>query len=371
MKTFYFLLLVLLFIGCENEIVSPEIKSKKLSIIDDNSVSYVIWTENESNIGNLDISNDSDSIYIKILTDKACFLEANLQISNDKSLLSKRLENNSSVHFINKTRETKCGFYYKFSIPIDSIATSNNGFIYLSIDGNLKLYSQEIIIDFPSRVNMNYFGSETQNELSPFTIKLNNQNIDNNCYNGWCIGYKVEFSNEDYDADVIYTFFSSTNNNLSYSYNNLNQINWLINQQFIGKESLEFGIFNLRDKQIAMWYLLDQFSDENWTEEIEENGSWASPKRVSEILLKANENGKDFVPTFGDKLAIILRPDNGYQEVIIEYLIQQNLIDEELYFTAGDKFILDIDTDLQPNSEKNKDNHIYYIEYQLKELVKN
>jgi hypothetical protein len=86
---------------------------------------------------------------------------------------------------------------------------------------------------------------------------------------------------------------------------NINKVNWILNQDFVGQASCaagtdQFGSFYTRgDVQTAIWALLDP--DANATH-------WMSdPARLKCILDLANQHG-DFVPTCGQQVGIVLVP---------------------------------------------------------------
>lgn len=92
---------------------------------------------------------------------------------------------------------------------------------------------------------------------------------------------------------------------------NLDLVNWLINQRFVGQPSGCDGLYTYGDLQWAIWTLLE--------DEFEDNGSlgdW-SACRSQEIIDAALANGEGFVPGCGQKLGIIIDPVDWRQPVII------------------------------------------------------
>ncbi len=77
---------------------------------------------------------------------------------------------------------------------------------------------------------------------------------------------------------------------------NLDLVNWIINQGFIGKTSSDNGkVFSSSDVQIAIWTLLD---DNIGTGGLgREGGAWTQA-RVDEIVQLAQANGEGFVPSY-------------------------------------------------------------------------
>ncbi len=95
---------------------------------------------------------------------------------------------------------------------------------------------------------------------------------------------------------------------------NLDLVNWILNQCFVGKTSEAGGNFTFGDVQRAIWELMD---DENSTSGL----GFFSQARADEIVALAMANGEGFVPSFeyetifGEqvtgKLAVILAPDDN------------------------------------------------------------
>lgn len=87
----------------------------------------------------------------------------------------------------------------------------------------------------------------------------------------------------------------------------LDEVNWLINQDYVGKTSLlHGGVFTWGDLQRAIWDLVSPVPDCAGCN----LGSW-SPDRAEELLNMALLNGSGFEPTCGERVAIILDPVNA------------------------------------------------------------
>jgi hypothetical protein len=87
---------------------------------------------------------------------------------------------------------------------------------------------------------------------------------------------------------------------------NLDLINWIINQDFVGKASGCDGVYTFGDVQRAIWELLD--GGEPTPGAIASLFDW-SPCRAQEIVAAAIANGEGFVPGCGDVVVILLVPE--------------------------------------------------------------
>jgi hypothetical protein len=82
---------------------------------------------------------------------------------------------------------------------------------------------------------------------------------------------------------------------------NLDLVNYIINQHYIGKPSKCDGNYTLGDVQLAIWTLVDDYVPTG----LEALGPWSQCK-VDEIVSNAIALGEGFVPRCGQVLAIIL-----------------------------------------------------------------
>ena len=91
---------------------------------------------------------------------------------------------------------------------------------------------------------------------------------------------------------------------------NLDLVNWLINQDFLGQLSSCGGNYTYGDIQKAIWELIEDYPMGG------DLGPWFQC-RVDEIVEAAYANGEDFIPGCGDRIVIILDPGDA-QIIIIE-----------------------------------------------------
>jgi hypothetical protein len=96
---------------------------------------------------------------------------------------------------------------------------------------------------------------------------------------------------------------------------NLDLVNWILNQGFVGQPSLCDGIYTYGDVQRAIWVLVEDNPSASGLD------SW-SQCRVDEILAAAYANGEGFEPGCGDIIGVILAPVGGEQVIIVEVVIE-------------------------------------------------
>jgi hypothetical protein len=95
---------------------------------------------------------------------------------------------------------------------------------------------------------------------------------------------------------------------------NLDLVNWIINQGFVGQPSGCGGNYTYGDVQWVIWNLLQD--EEPSDGAIGSLGDW-SECRAQEILAAAYYNGEGFVPGCGDVVGIILDSVEWHQPVLI------------------------------------------------------
>jgi hypothetical protein len=114
---------------------------------------------------------------------------------------------------------------------------------------------------------------------------------------------------------------------------NLDLVNWIINQDFVGKPSGCDGAYTFGDVQWAIWKLIDGgdpspgalLSLKDWSE-----------CRAQEIFSAASANGEGFVPGCGDKMAIILAPEITWTQSALIWVDVPCAEDETVW--GGDYF---------------------------------
>lgn len=127
-------------------------------------------------------------------------------------------------------------------------------------------------------------------------------------YDGWCVDVdRTMSSGATYTADVVSSTEDTTG--LVDHPENFDQVNWILNQDYVGQASSCGGAYTFGDVQRAIWTLVDHASTNGL-------GSW-SACRVDEILAASGSEGAGFEPGCGDVAAVLLVPVSGSNQVII------------------------------------------------------
>ncbi|MDX9930335.1 MAG: thioester domain-containing protein [Bacteroidales bacterium] len=160
---------------------------------------------------------------------------------------------------------------------------------------------EQVSIILPDYVNMSvsypYTGAS-----SYFTTTVTNGGILDGTYDGWCVDAgNTIYTGTSYLAEVISSYDETCLEGIVDNPANMDKVNWVMNQGFVGTPSLSEGDFTYGDVQLAIWALIDNGTSLSGV------GPY-SQARVDEILALAEDGGNEFIPECGQKLAIVLRP---------------------------------------------------------------
>ena len=134
-------------------------------------------------------------------------------------------------------------------------------------------------------------------------------------YEGWCLDSYSRIQSKKGYVGKVYSSLSKNIPDLFDYQENLPLINWVINFDFVGKDSPGgLGTYTLGDVSKALWILLEETPNPDPAGGV---GSFNN-NRVNEIVEMAFIEGKEFVPLCGEFLAVILVVE-GKQTTMIKY----------------------------------------------------
>lgn len=156
-----------------------------------------------------------------------------------------------------------------------------------------------------------------------FDVMITGDSILDGSHLGWCIDTDAQIEPYPTFANVYLPYncppYTLPSGIIEYP-ENLDLVNWIINQDFVGQLSPTpgAGAYTYGDVQRAIWQLIE----DNPLGDGAGLGPW-SQDRADEILAAAYANGEGFVPACGQKVAIILVPTSGVlaQIVFMEFPI--------------------------------------------------
>jgi len=118
---------------------------------------------------------------------------------------------------------------------------------------------------------------------------------------GWCIDTDNSISgNTPYKAELVSTYELAGMGLVEYP-ENLDKVNWIVNQDFVGQASVCGGDYTYGDIQRLIWELIEDNQSSSGL------GPWEQC-RVDELWMLAMENGNGFEPACEQEIAVALVP---------------------------------------------------------------
>jgi len=191
-----------------------------------------------------------------------------------------------------------------YSIPLAELGAGDGDLLYLAAHAatNLIVGFEEPALDLGDDVPDQVTISSTRPGGSYWVTTVTDGGSLDGTYAGWCVDTDRNMSpGATYTADV-YTSYEAAAAGFVESPEHLDQLNWVINQDFVGEASSGCGgNYTLGDVQRSIWTLIE---DNNSTAGL---GPW-SQCRVNEILAGAAASGEGFEPGCFDQMAVMLVP---------------------------------------------------------------
>lgn len=138
---------------------------------------------------------------------------------------------------------------------------------------------------------------------SYFNVGVNDSGLLKGQYQGWCgdWSYPIE-DGVQYQSTFWSSLASDIPDDVVNKPENLDEVNWLINQKFVGKLSPSgLGRYTIGDVQLAIWTLIDDYFDDSTISEY-------SQARVDELVERALRDGANYMPNCRQLVGIILVP---------------------------------------------------------------
>lgn len=181
----------------------------------------------------------------------------------------------------------------------------------ISVD---ELSSAELAL--PTSVPMTVSSNGTSGYL---TANIEGDSILAGSFDAWCVDIDTTiFYGTDYIADV-YSSFDGLEALSPYvdKPENLDKVNWIINQSFVGATAGDGQPFTSCDVQRAVWTLIDNNAMPSC--------GTTTPSHVTEILAGAAASGAGYVPGCGNFVAVVLVP-RTIAGVDAQVIIAQSLV---------------------------------------------
>ena len=255
--------------------------------------------------GNITIWNDADTIFVKIETDDGWEMRnTHVHVADSLSGFPKNGKNPPPGQFDYQESHDPPVSEYTYELENDWDSGDD---VLITVHADVcKIIDELHYVEeqLPDQVTVLATHSYPIFDQGYFKIEISNGDNLNGNYDGWCIDTDHNIHEEQYLANV-YSSYETIDPPLEFlEYpENLDLVNYILNQQYIGKPSGCDGVYTFGDVQIAIWTLVDD-NVPLWPISL---GPYEQC-RIDEILADANANGEGYEPGCNDILAIILEP---------------------------------------------------------------
>jgi hypothetical protein len=275
-------------------------------------------TESAMDVGDVNVWNDDTTLHIKyVITDSAwCITETHLQVATSLDAIPQKNGNPLPGKFEeNDEHDCVTEVPYTYSLVDEGCAADADLYIAAHAvvqkavgyeDPNLDNFAAALPAQVTMSVTYPYDGGPS---YFPQTTVSGGTVLDGT-YEGWCADTDHDiYQNTNYTANVYSSYETLPAGLVEYP-ENLDKVNWIINQGFVGQPSSGCSDnYTYADVQRAIWALIE---DNQSTSSI---GSWPQC-RVDEILAAAYSTGEGFTPGCDDQVAVILQPVDPNVQVI-------------------------------------------------------
>jgi hypothetical protein len=268
-------------------------------------------------VGDVSVWNDGEYLYVKYVIDAdltpddpsddgvpTLITETHLQVATSLDGIPQKKDNPIPGHFDYSTELDPGVTEYTYEIPLTWDAGTE---LYIAAHAVVqKLGGLEgLELALPGSVTMKVKYPTTGGPSYFPETTVTGGTILDGVYEGWCADTdNVIYQNTNYTANVYSSYEDLPAGLIEYP-ENLDLVNWIINQGFVGQPSPGCsGSYTYGDVQRAIWALIE---DNQSTSGL---GPW-SPCRVNEILAAADASGEGFQPGCDQVVAVILVPVTG------------------------------------------------------------
>lgn len=263
-----------------------------------------------TDIGEVLVCDDGTDVFVTYDSSGAFLSTTHLYVSQDAP------KKHAPGRFPYKT-EGLWTQYDEYSIPLDDLGVSTGDLLYMAAHAETNLivgYEDPVLdlsFDIPDTVTM----TSTRPGGSYWVTTVTDGGALDGTYAAWCVDVDHNMApGVSYSADV-YSSYDAAAAGLVEHPENLDQVNWIINQDFVGQPSSGCsGSYTMGDVQRAIWTLVE---DNLSTAGL---GPW-SQCRVDEIVAASTFEGEGFEPGCFDQMAVVLAPTSGNHQILVAQVL--------------------------------------------------
>ena len=214
----------------------------------------------------------------------------------------------------------------EYSIALSDLSASAGDTLYVAAHANTTLITgfedpllYELDLDIPDSVTIS---SSFPGGDSYWETTVSGGGPLDGTYDAWCVDTDRTMSPGATHTADVYTSYEAAAAGFVESPENLDQVNWILNQDFVGQASPTCsGSYTFGDVQRSIWTLVeDNLSGSGL-------GSW-SQCRVNEIVAGAVASGEGFEPGCLEQMAVMLVPVNAAGSPQAQIIVAQVLVIE-------------------------------------------
>ena len=268
-----------------------------MRVMSEGVCTYDLLAGQHTVVGKVEVWKDASYLYVRYSTNAGWALcSTHLALASSPNDLNDFPQANGNPipgKFKYKKNHTPFAYEWTYKIALASVPPYPyvGGCIYIAAHAKV-CQRGEMEVTYPTAGSAAYFPEVT----------LTGANGLDGVYHGWCVDTDQTIAQHTPYCVRIYSSYDPLGAALVEHPENLDLVNWIINQDFVGKASPGgYGIYTYGDVQRAIWTLIEDNMSSSGI------GDW-SANRVNEIVAAAYANGEGFKPSCAQKLALILQP---------------------------------------------------------------
>ncbi|RYC51402.1 hypothetical protein [Flagellimonas olearia] len=275
----------------------------------------VLLAGQHTEVGKVTVTESGDNYIItyEITNDEWCISETHLSVVNSPEDFPMTNSGNPKNGNFEYKDSFDCAKTVTYEVP-----TSKGPYIAAHAVVNCLNESAESIAEnLPVDIDFCAVDRGTNTGLSYWSINISNSFLAGD-YNAWCLDANKPLGIICAEGSVVSSYSDLSSTSIAYT-DNMNQVNWIINQDFVGTLASNGEAFTFGDVQVAIWSFVENAQCPTCGNNV---GEW-SEERAQEIIDLANINGTDYMPDCGELLGLIILPDDtGKQPLLISYPIE-------------------------------------------------
>jgi hypothetical protein len=251
--------------------------------------------------GNISVWNDGDHLFVKYEGDGWTISETHLHVASDFEDIPQTKKGNPKVGKFDYSGEHDNVFEVTYEIDLDwaigdTVNISAHAVVCQDMLFELEMMlPDEVTVSAVHSILIPYYNSY-------FVTEITNGEFLNGIYDGWCVDRSKNMPDNTPFEATPYSSYETLPAGVVDNPDNLDLINYILNQEYVGEESECDGMFTFGDVQMAIWDFIETSNNPPYPSAL---GPY-DICRIEEIKDDALANGEGYIPDCGDEVVIIL-----------------------------------------------------------------